>query len=276
MMTNTFQGVKKAAQLEFRLLIARAVLRHELLYFFAPPESKFAGIRGLDNKFYHSFLHVKQDPDGHVHIPLLLAQEKSGSLLDRQDDLTTSKDFKSKDFCDFKNFAIPFAVPKADAGTPGSVSPPTTPGRKRPSGGHTRVDPFDGNAAQEEGGKKEIVEAERSAEQKELAALVANSAIAHEMIPPNPLGVIIGDMPGQLSHYQSLQEGEEHPGKPITWGLLATLTRSATLLQMTIREQAAAVSSAAATGASPLRRGSTTRLPQITAVAEASQPPQNE
>jgi len=274
MMTNTFQGVKKAAQLEFRLLIARAVLRHELLYFFAPHESKFAGTRGLDNKFYHSFLHVKQDPDGHVHIPLLLAQEKSGSLLDREDDLTTSKDFKSKDFCDFKNFAIPFAVTKADAGTPGSVSPPTTPGRKL-SGGHTRVDPFDGIATQERDGKKE---AEQSAEQKELAALAANSAIAHEMIPRNPLGVIIGDMPGQLSHAQTLQEAKEqspYPGKPHTWGLLATLTRSATLLQMTIREQAAAASSAAATGASPSRSGSITRLPQMP-IAEAPPAPQDE
>lgn len=267
MMTNTFQGVKKAAQLEFRLLIARAVLRHELLYFFAPPEAKFAGTRGIDNKYYHSFLHVKQDPDGHLHIPLLLAQEKSGSLLDREDDLTTSKDFKSKDFCDFKNFAIPFSVPTADADEPGNPSPPTSPG------GHTRVDPFDGKAAQRDG-KSGAVKAEHNAEQKELAALAANSAIAHEMIP-NPLGVIIGDMPGMLPRSLALQQGEEQapqPGKPMQqWGLLATLTRSATMLQMTIREQAAT----AAAGASPLRRGNTTRLPQM-AVAEAAEVPQDE
>ena len=85
MMTNTFQGVKKSALLEWRLMIARAVLRHELLFFFAPSSQKLAGERGVDGKYYHSFLHVKPDPDGQVHVPLLLAQKASSSLFDEDE-----------------------------------------------------------------------------------------------------------------------------------------------------------------------------------------------
>ena len=80
MMTNTFQSVKKSALLEWRLMIARAVLRHELLYSWSPQEYRLAGTRGADGKYYHSFLHVRPDPDGQVHVPLQLAQQRSASL----------------------------------------------------------------------------------------------------------------------------------------------------------------------------------------------------
>ena len=76
------EGVKKSALLEWRLMIARAVLRHELLFFFAPEERKLAGEAGADGKHYHSFLHVRPDPDGRMHVPLLLAQAASASLFD--------------------------------------------------------------------------------------------------------------------------------------------------------------------------------------------------
>ena len=85
MMTNTFQSVKKSALLEWRLMIARAVLRHELLFFFADRTRKLAGERGADGKFYHSFLHVRSEPDGAVHVPLLLAQQRSASLFTEGD-----------------------------------------------------------------------------------------------------------------------------------------------------------------------------------------------
>ena len=72
MMTNTFQSVKRSALLEWRLMVARAVLRHELLCSLLPNLQKLAGARGPDGKYYHNFLHVRPDPDGQMHIPLLL------------------------------------------------------------------------------------------------------------------------------------------------------------------------------------------------------------
>jgi hypothetical protein len=85
MMTNTFQSVKKSALLEWRLMIARAVLRHELLFSFVDNERKLAGERGADGKYFHSFLHVQADPDGGVHIPLQIAQQRSAALFSEDD-----------------------------------------------------------------------------------------------------------------------------------------------------------------------------------------------
>jgi len=222
MMTNTFQSVRKAAELEFRLLIARAVLRHELLYFWSPPEAKFAGTQGLDGKFYHSFLHVKQDPDGEVHIPLLLAQELSGTLLDNGDDLTTSPDFEGKDFCEFKNFNIPFAVaragePSEDQDDANSDCPAILPR------GHSRVSKF--STADAGGGRHlrvaavddddtpckaadEVSRACSVAENSTIAELISTESTYSAMIAnasANPLGIGFGQrLPDHL-----LQEASE-------------------------------------------------------------------
>jgi len=91
MMTNTFQSVKKSALLEWRLLIARAVLRYEHLFFFAPQAYKLAGEKHPDGKFYHNFLHVAPDADGHEHIPLMIARRGAGSLFASADDMSFAR-----------------------------------------------------------------------------------------------------------------------------------------------------------------------------------------
>lgn len=72
MMTNTFQGVKKAAELEWRLLIARNVLRLELV---VPQRLKRVGTLGLDGKFSIQIIHVEPDPSGEPNVPLMLAKQ---------------------------------------------------------------------------------------------------------------------------------------------------------------------------------------------------------
>ena len=96
MMTNTFQSVRKQAQLEWRLLIARHVLRLELVFtaFVKSPlrvlccsprliERKFSGdIPPGDTTFVHTFLHVERSPDAEAAVPLLLAQQGGQDLYD--------------------------------------------------------------------------------------------------------------------------------------------------------------------------------------------------
>lgn len=96
MMTNTFQTVKKQAQLEWRLLIARNVLRLELVfsalistpmiaYCLPPqmPQRKFAGnIPSGGSEHVHTFLHVEHAPDAPSAVPLLLARQGGNDLYD--------------------------------------------------------------------------------------------------------------------------------------------------------------------------------------------------
>ena len=78
-------------------MIARAVLRHELVFFFAPRRYKLAGEHGADGSYYHSFLHVRPDPDGATHIPLLLAQQRSASLFAENDDASPTGEAEQVD-----------------------------------------------------------------------------------------------------------------------------------------------------------------------------------
>ena len=94
MMTNTFQSVRKQAQLEWRLLMARHVLRLELV-FTALVRSRLTRLCGsptlLERKFsghvppggtayVHTFLHVERQAVQPV--PLLLAQQGGQDLYD--------------------------------------------------------------------------------------------------------------------------------------------------------------------------------------------------
>ena len=117
MMTNTFQAVNKKAQLEWRLLIARNVLRLELVFTAlvstcCVPEKflqrKFAGaIPPGDTKHVHTFLHVEHSPDAASSVPLLLAQQGGNDLYDAEEQkaaaaLRAKRELKAKQKRDAK------------------------------------------------------------------------------------------------------------------------------------------------------------------------------
>ena len=90
MMTNTFQSVKKQAQLEWRLLIARNVLRLELVFNalarcmpMSTRQRKFSGAIPPGQQIYvHTFLHVEKSTGAPDAVPLLLAQQGGNDLYD--------------------------------------------------------------------------------------------------------------------------------------------------------------------------------------------------
>ena len=96
MMTNTFQSVKKQAQLEWRLLIARNVLRLELVFTalikarfitnrlpLSMRQRKFSGAIPPGAQIYvHTFLHVERSTGAPDAVPLLLAQQGGNDLYD--------------------------------------------------------------------------------------------------------------------------------------------------------------------------------------------------
>ena len=94
MMTNTFRTVHQKAQLEWRLLITRHVLRIELLGASLLGErlheSLFAGTKHpVDGRYYHNFLRIKLLPGEAHSMPIKFSQlDHEGGFLD--DDPGTS------------------------------------------------------------------------------------------------------------------------------------------------------------------------------------------
>lgn len=99
MMTNTFRSVTEKAQLEWRLLIARNVLRLELVFTAfvkswaaqcCLPEStlrrKYAGsVPPGGTAMVHTFLHVERSPDAPSSVPVLLAKQGGNDLYDAEE-----------------------------------------------------------------------------------------------------------------------------------------------------------------------------------------------
>ena len=78
-MTNTFQGVRQSAALEWRLLITRHVLRLELLTMTfgskAMVARQSAGVKSADDgEYYQHFMMVKPAPGEAKSVPMKLAQ----------------------------------------------------------------------------------------------------------------------------------------------------------------------------------------------------------
>jgi len=91
MMTNTFRKVQEQAQLEWRLLIARNVLRLELFVLNTTGKwayaKMFAGAKStVDGKYYHNFLHVSALPGEHKSVPMMLAMSGSNELFNEEED----------------------------------------------------------------------------------------------------------------------------------------------------------------------------------------------
>ncbi|KAL3892612.1 MAG: hypothetical protein SGPRY_014962, partial [Prymnesium sp.] len=103
MMTNTFRTVQESAQLEWRLLITRHVLRFELLgAAFFPANGDLAArlLAGaespVDGKYYYHFLDV-QTPDGAPKtVPMLKAQPAEHEPLFADDDAVSRPKASSK------------------------------------------------------------------------------------------------------------------------------------------------------------------------------------
>ena len=91
MMTNTFRKVQEQAQLEWRLLIARNVLRLELFVLNTTGKwayaKMFAGSQSaVDGKYYHNFLHVSAPPGEPKSVPMMLAMSGTNELFNEDDD----------------------------------------------------------------------------------------------------------------------------------------------------------------------------------------------
>eukprot|EP00966_Prymnesium_polylepis_P071828 1668157-Prymnesium_polylepis.1 len=89
MMTNTFRSVQEKAQLEWRLLLLRHVLRIELVALKfggarvqARQVAGVPGERGTpdEGKHFHHFLHVQAAPGEAINIPMQLAQAGNSDL----------------------------------------------------------------------------------------------------------------------------------------------------------------------------------------------------
>ena len=210
MMTNTFRSVQSKAQLEWRLLIARHVLRLELFVLTFAGKSVFskmlAGSKSaVDGKYYHHFLHVAAPPGEPKSVPMLLAMSGAnelfnedteeatqdypataeGSLMRRLElgeDILSSVDAASSRESPSEGGGEEAGVNSSPdgsrAGSPMSASPPAVQRRAGSPGGSPAV-----RRAGSQGGESRGSSPERAFESGALPAAHPLAALAREMSP---------------------------------------------------------------------------------------------
>jgi len=102
MMTNTFKIVQEKAQLEWRLLLTRHVLRLELLGSELLGENAqerlFAGQKShIDGERYHSFIKVQLQPGEAPSMPIQIARVQNGAVDWFDEDVLDSKGTRAKE-----------------------------------------------------------------------------------------------------------------------------------------------------------------------------------